>query len=162
MEINVAIIGEGDRFYNERVGELADAYDNISISLGFHEELARKMYASADFVFMPSLYEPCGLNQMIAYRYGAVPIVRKTGGLADSVVDFSDIKKPSKDMGIGVTFEVPDTVSMLQAVAKALSLYCNREKYIKTIKHNKAIDNSWSHRAKEYIDIYKSLTKGKK
>ncbi|MDQ1339572.1 MAG: starch synthase [Campylobacterota bacterium] len=158
-EINIAIIGDGERFFVDRFLELSSVYKNLSITIGYNEALARRFYASADFLLMPSLYEPCGLNQMIAYRYGAVPIVRKTGGLADSVVDFATHNAYKNDIGVGVVFERADSFSILHAVLRALSLFCNKDMYIKTIKYNKTIDNSWSHRAKEYINIYKSLTK---
>ena len=104
---------------------------------------------------MPSIFEPCGLNQMIMMRYGGVPIVAKTGGLKDTVVDFSDSSNHTKEIGVGVTFEEYNLFWYMHAITKAISLYSNQKKYIKFAKHNMSVDNSWKHSAKEYLRVYR-------
>lgn len=155
FEINVAILGSGERYYNGVFTKLIDKYPNIHIRVGYDESFARKLYASADFLLMPSIFEPCGLNQMIMMRYGGVPIVAKTGGLKDTVVDFSDSSNHTKEIGVGVTFEEYNLFWYMHAITKAISLYSNQKKYIKFAKHNMSVDNSWKHSAKEYLRVYR-------
>lgn len=154
MHINIAILGSGEAFYNEMFKSFSGVYGNLSVTLGYDEALARRLYAASDFLLMPSVYEPCGLNQMIAMSYGSVPIVRKTGGLADSVEDFTDAPRFPKDKGVGVCFEGLDRFSFLHAVSKAISLYADKKIYRKVLQHNKSVDNSWSKRAGDYVSIY--------
>lgn len=155
FEINVAILGSGEKYYNGVFSKLIDKYPNISITLGYDEPLARRFYASADFLLMPSLFEPCGLNQMIMMRYGGLPIVARTGGLRDTVVDFTDTHHHSKNQGIGITFDEHNMFWYMHAITKAISLYANQKKYIKFAKHNMSVDNSWKISAKEYMKVYK-------
>ncbi|MFA5235185.1 MAG: glycogen/starch synthase [Sulfurimonas sp.] len=155
FEINVAILGEGDRYYNGIFSKLINKYPNIHIKVGYDEGFARKLYAAADFLLMPSMFEPCGLNQMITMRYGGVPIVAKTGGLKDSVIDYTDTEHYTKGVGVGITFEEYNLFWYMHAVAKAVSLYSSQKKYTKFAKHNMSVDNSWKHSAKEYMKIYK-------
>ncbi|MDY0328307.1 MAG: glycogen/starch synthase [Arcobacteraceae bacterium] len=155
FEINVAILGSGEKYYNGIFSKLIDKYPNIAIKLGYDEPLARKFYASADFLLMPSVFEPCGLNQMIMMRYGGLPIVARTGGLRDTVVDFTDSHHHSKNQGIGITFDEHNMFWYMHAITKAISLYANQKKYIKFAKHNMSVDNSWKISAKEYMKVYK-------
>lgn len=155
FEINVAILGNGDRYYNGVFSKLMKKYPNIHIKVGYDEGFARKLYAAADFLLMPSIFEPCGLNQMIMMRYGGVPIVAKTGGLKDSVIDYTDTEHYTKEVGVGITFEEYNLFWYMHAVAKALSLYSSQKKYIKFAKHNMSVDNSWKHSAKEYMKVYR-------
>ena len=155
FEINVAILGSGDRYYNGVFTKLIDKYSNIHIRVGYDESFARKLYAGADFLLMPSIFEPCGLNQMIMMRYGGIPIVAKTGGLKDTVIDFNDSSHHNKKIGIGITFEEYNLFWYMHAISKAISLYSNQKKYIKFAKHNMSVDNSWKHSAKEYMRVYK-------
>ena len=153
FEANMVILGSGEEYYNRIFRVLQDKYKNIHIGIGYNEALSRKMYAGADFLMMPSRFEPCGLNQMIAMKYGAVPIVAKTGGLKDTVFDFTDIEDKF-DKGIGVTYEEQNLYWFMHAIAKALSLYGNRKKFAKICKHNMGVDNSWKHSSNEYLKIY--------
>lgn len=155
FEINVAILGNGDRYYNGVFAKLMNKYPNIHIKVGYDEGFARKLYAAADFLLMPSMFEPCGLNQMIMMRYGGVPIVAKTGGLKDSVIDYTDTEHYTKEVGVGITFEEYNLFWYMHGVAKAVSLYSSQKKYIKFAKHNMSVDNSWKHSAKEYMKVYK-------
>ena len=92
---------------------------------------------------------------MITMRYGGVPIVAKTGGLKDSVIDYTDTEHYTKGVGVGITFEEYNLFWYMHAVAKAVSLYSSQKKYTKFAKHNMSVDNSWKHSAKEYMKIYK-------
>ncbi|MEA2029911.1 MAG: glycogen/starch synthase [Campylobacterota bacterium] len=156
FEANFIILGSGEEYYEHRFEALAHSFENIHIEIGYDEALSHKLYASADFLLMPSTFEPCGLNQMIAMRYGALPIVAKTGGLKDTVTDFNDVRDiESHHQGIGVSFDEHNLYWMLHAMAKALSLYGNYEKFKTISKHNMLVDNSWKHSAHEYIKLYK-------
>jgi len=153
LHANVAILGSGERYYNDAFASLRGAYSNVAVTLGYDEGLARMMYASADFMLMPSVYEPCGLNQMIAMRYGAVPIVRETGGLTDSVTDFDDPWQSTT--GVGIVFKELDRYAFLTAIARALALYGEKGTFMEVVEHNAAVDNSWTTRAGEYLAVYK-------
>ncbi len=155
LPINMAILGSGEDLYNEEFSHLSTKFANISITVGYDEELARNMYGAADFLYMPSQYEPCGLNQMIAMKYGAVPIVKEVGGLKDSVVDFESRYIESK--GIGITFTHEDINAFLYSTNKALKLYGNKRKFDKIILHNMNMDFSWDVKSKEYFDLYTDL-----
>ncbi len=158
FEANMIILGSGEDNYNTIFNNISVCYPNVYIKVGYDESFARKMYAAADFLLMPSQFEPCGLNQMICMKYGALPIVAKTGGLNDTVVDFTDVDYDNlKDyIGIGVTYVEHNSFWFMHAIAKALSLYGNHKKFVKTSKHNMKVDNSWKHSAQEYIGLYKS------
>ena len=156
-EANFVILGSGEDIYNHIFKNLIGVNENIHIKVGYDEKFSRKLYASADFLLMPSLFEPCGLNQMISMRYGALPIVSKTGGLKDTVIDFTDVEDiESSTLGLGVTFDEQNLFWFNHAIAKALSLYGNKDKFEKISKHNMGVDNSWKYSAKEYLDLYKS------
>ena len=160
MPINIAILGSGEDEYNHWFGSLAGRYKNIDITIGYNETLARKLYGAADFLYMPSQYEPCGLNQMIAMKYGTIPIVRKVGGLKDSVVDFEEISSLPLDKGVGITFEEESVQSFLHITKKALELYHNKSKFDEIISFDMSVDFSWHTKSKEYFDLYKDLASG--
>lgn len=155
-EANFVILGSGEDVFNHTFNSMIDVYDNINIKVGYDEAFSRKLYASADFLLMPSIFEPCGLNQMISMQYGVLPIVSKTGGLKDTVIDFTDVEEiESSPLGLGITFDEYNLFWFNHAIAKALSLYGNKSKFEKISKHNMSIDNSWKHSAKEYLNLYK-------
>ncbi len=160
MAINIAILGSGEEQYNYWFGSLAGRYENIDITIGYNETLARKLYGAADFLYMPSEYEPCGLNQMIAMKYGTIPIVRKVGGLKDSVVDFEDVLVLPLDKGVGITFEDKSVESFIYITQKALNLYHNRSKFDEILLHDMSVDFSWQAKSKEYVELYKDLLAG--
>jgi starch synthase len=158
FEANVVILGSGEEHYNRIFNNISVSYPNVYIKVGYDEAFSRKLYAAADFLLMPSLFEPCGLNQMIAMKYGTLPIVAKTGGLSDSVIDFTDIdyEELGSYIGVGITYEEHNAHWFMHAIAKALSLYGNHKKFVEISKHNMRVDNSWKHSAQEYIELYKS------
>jgi len=160
LPINIAILGSGEENYNHWFGALSGKYDNISITIGYNEKLARKLYAAADFLYMPSEYEPCGLNQMIAMKYGAVPIVRNVGGLKDSVVDFEAVSHFPDNKGVGITFDHGDLHAFMYVTNKALSLYDDKERFDSVVSHDMRVDFSWDVKSKEYLALYSDLSCG--
>lgn len=108
------------------------------------------VYAGADFLLMPSRVEPCGLNQMYAMRYGTVPIVRRTGGLRDTVLDFGD-------GGFGICHDQTSVYDVNHSVTRAIDLFYNLEKFNSIKKEIMQIDHSWDRVAQQYINVYQSL-----
>jgi starch synthase len=156
LELNVALLGEGEGVYHRKLEALASRHKNIHLFFGYDESLSHRMYAAADFLLMPSLFEPCGLNQMIAMRYGAVPIVRSVGGLKESVKDIGDFEKKSED-SYGIRFEASDVAALRMAVGEALALYADKKKFKKIVRHNMVCDFSWKQSAASYKALYLNL-----
>ena len=121
---------------------------------GFVPELAQKIYAASDLFLMPSKSEPCGLSQMVACRYGAVPIVRETGGLKDSIRDCGDGE------GYGFTFKTYNADDMLYAIRRGIGAYRNPADWAVITERAMRCDFSWGRSANEYIRLYKSLKNG--
>jgi len=154
-EIQMVILGTGDRVYEDAVRDLERRYpDRVAVRIMFDEGLSRRIYASADFFLMPSRYEACGLSQMIAMRYGAVPIVRETGGLKDSVKPFDKYTAE----GNGLTFVNFNAHEMLYAVKRGLSLYAQPVFFEQLVKNAMESDNSWERSARAYADLYYKVT----
>lgn len=140
----------------EDLANLHNKDSDIRILLMYSEELSHMLYAAADMVLVPSIYEPCGLAQMIGMRYGAVPVVRKTGGLADTVFDMDDHSQP--EMANGFVFEGIDEESLDGALHRAFSYYKEKPNdWSRTVQNVMKIDNSWNNTAGKYIDIYNSI-----
>lgn len=153
-EMQIVILGSGDYEYESYFRWIADKYpDKVGLRIGFVPELARKIYAGADMFLMPSKSEPCGLSQMVALRYGTIPIVRETGGLRDSITDCGD------GMGNGFTFKSYNAHDMLDAIYRALTLYYNGD-WNGLVKRSFDCDFSWGRSANAYIRLYKELLKG--
>lgn len=130
---------------------------NVSFNFEFNEMLSHQIYAAADFIIIPSLFEPCGLTQMIAFKYGAIPIVRKTGGLADTVFDLDDKTIP-KEKKNGFTFMEFTSDALIKTMDRAFKFYKENSKYFNEIvKRNMALDFSWEKISNKYIDVYKKL-----
>ncbi|MGN1085478.1 MAG: glycogen synthase GlgA [Porcipelethomonas sp.] len=149
-----AILGSGEKVYEDFFKEMEWRHkDRVSVSLGFIPELSRKIYAGADMFLMPSQSEPCGLAQMIAMRYGTVPIVRETGGLRDTVRDCGGEK------GNGFTFKTYNAHDMLSACMRAKELYEDKRSWNAVIKRDMNEDFSWNNSADVYISLYRELLK---
>ena len=125
----------------------------VAFRCGYIPDLAKKIYAGADMFLMPSKSEPCGLAQMIALRYGTVPIVRATGGLKDSIMDYGD---PS-GKGVGFTFQSYNALDMLGAINRAKAVYEDKKAWNKLIETGMKADFSWKQSAKLYIGLYEEL-----
>ncbi|ADR33930.1 glycogen/starch synthase, ADP-glucose type [Sulfuricurvum kujiense DSM 16994] len=158
LECNIALLGEGEEAHFESLEKIAKEYKNVSLQFGYDESIAHRMYAAADFLLMPSLFEPCGLNQMIAFAYGAVPVVNKVGGLADTVKKFEsyDAESPS---GFGIVFTSATPKTFFTAVKKGCDLYADKKHFESIVNHNMKCNYSWSESAKAYDSIYKKLIK---
>lgn len=153
-DVQVVIVGSGDWQYENYFRELCGRYpDKVAAKIGFEPVLARKIYAGADLFLMPSKSEPCGLSQMVALRYGTVPIVRETGGLRDSITDSGDGE------GNGFTFKTYNAHDMLGALKRALEAYSNKDYWDTLVDRAINCDFSWGRSANEYIKMYKSLLK---
>jgi starch synthase len=148
-------LGAGAREYEDFLQTWHDAAPRrVGIYKGYAgEPLAHQIEAGADIFLMPSLYEPCGLNQMYSMRYGTIPVVRATGGLEDTVQNF-DAKTST---GNGFKFGPYNTAALLEKIREGLYFYTKREEWAK-IQHNGMVaDNSWSAAAKKYIQFYESM-----
>lgn len=156
FECNVAILGDGEAEYSQALKAIADSCKNIHFEFGYNEALSHRMYAAADFLIMPSLFEPCGLNQMIAMRYGALPVVHHVGGLADTVGGIEKYDSAAAK-GYGITFTRPTVRSFTQALHRALELYGDKRRYNAIVKHNMQCDYSWEESAKEYTSLYQTI-----
>ena len=153
-EMQLVVLGSGDYEYESYFRWIAEKYpDKVGLRLGFVPDLARKIYAGADMFLMPSKSEPCGLSQMVALRYGTIPIVRETGGLRDSITDCGDGK------GNGFTFKSYNAHDMLDAIYRALTLYYNGD-WNELVLRALNCDFSWGRSANAYIRLYKELLKG--
>ena len=153
---NIVILGDGEEKYQVKIKEIAQKSSNIHFEFAYNEALSHRIYASADFLLMPSLFEPCGLSQMIAMSYGALPIVHKVGGLKDSVQNYKRFNPQSKK-GYGILFEKPHADAFLKSIKEALALFGRKKDYNILIKHNMLCDFSWSKSSELYKKLYKKL-----
>ncbi|WP_434981178.1 glycogen synthase [Daejeonia sp. YH14] len=146
--LNIMVLGSGDFYLENRLRELDFTFVNFALDLGYKEFLSHKIYASADFLLMPSRVEPCGLNQMYAMRYGTIPIVRYTGGLRDTVRDITT-------GGGGLNFTHPGSDDAVHAMHRAMEFFYNGEYMSMLIHTNMSYDFSWEKSAENYIELYK-------
>lgn len=151
-DVQFAILGSGEWEFETFFHEMSQKYpQKVGFKMGFIPALARKIYAGADIFLMPSQSEPCGLAQLVALRYGTIPIVRATGGLADTIVDSGD------NEGNGFTFQSYNAHDMLEAVWRALQGYSDKQGWATLKKRAMECDNSWGKSANEYIRLYKQV-----
>jgi starch synthase len=152
LGLNVIVIGKGEDEYERRFRKAAKTYKGrIFVYIGFQEHLAHLIYAGSDFFLMPSRYEPCGLGQLIAMRYGTVPIARKTGGLADTIQDYDHMRYT----GTGFLFNDYSPYAMQDAVKRALCVFSDKTNMKKLVCDVMKKDFSWSVSADNYLDLYK-------
>jgi starch synthase len=153
----LVVLGSGDPKYAAFFRSLAQRFaDRVSYRAGFDEPLAHLIEAGSDIFLMPSRYEPCGLNQMYSLRYGTIPIVRNTGGLADSVQHFD----PSTGRGTGCVFNDYDVPAVRWAVNTVLDWHADARSWLPLMKNAMAKDFSWGLQIKEYESLYRSLADG--
>ena len=152
--VKFAVLGSGEKMYEDFFLEMARRYpERVSVNVGFIPELSHKIYAGADMFLMPSQSEPCGLAQMIAMRYGTIPIVRETGGLRDSVRDNGG------ENGNGFTFKTYNAFDMLDAVWRAKRDYYDSDCWEALVKRAMSCDFSWSSSADTYIETFEDMIK---
>jgi len=155
--INFVILGQGLIQYQNFFREKAKQYPKkIGIGIGFNEELAHQIYAGADMFLMPSFFEPCGLGQLIAMRYGTVPIVRETGGLKDTVLPVEI--KGDKIQGTGFLFKNYKGKELLRTIEKSLKTFENKNIWRKIQINGMKEDYSWEESARQYLKVYRQLT----
>ena len=156
---NFVLLGSGEYEVEQKFEALRTQYpDTCGIYIGYNNALAHKIYAGCDFFLMPSLFEPCGLSQMIAQRYGTLPICRKTGGLADSVHPYDGVISGKED---GLLFEDYNIQGLDYAIYRAEELYRNQEGYYKVARVAMNQDHSWATSAKNYLTLYRKVLKKK-
>jgi starch synthase len=149
------LLGDGDKTTEKHFETMQKKHpQQMGVFFGFDKELAHLIEAGSDLFIMPSKYEPCGLNQMYSMRYGTVPVVRATGGLDDTVEDYSGNGK-----GTGFKFEKYDAKELLKAIQRALKVYQQPEEWKKIMRNGMSKDFSWEHSAKQYVNLYKELLK---
>lgn len=150
--VQLVIVGTGDKQYEEAFQQLAGRYPTkVSANIRFDEGLAHRVYAAADIFLMPSRYEPCGISQLIALRYGTIPIVRETGGLKDTVIPYDKYT----NSGNGLTFPDFNAHELLFTAKKALGYYEDSALWSNIVRKAMACDYSWKKSALAYIDLYK-------
>lgn len=152
--IQLVVLGTGDRGYEDHFRNLQYRYrDKVVSYIDFDEKLAHKIYAAADMFIMPSLFEPCGLGQLIALRYGTIPIVRETGGLKDTVHPYNKFSGE----GNGFSFANYNAWELLITIESAIACYHNKSIWNGLIRYAMSSDNSWEKAADGYIELYNSL-----
>lgn len=150
--IQIVVLGTGDLKYHQLLEETAKKYPhNLSAHIKFDDSLAHKIYAASDIFLMPSRYEPCGLGQMIALKYGAIPLVFKTGGLADTINNEN-----------GFIFDSYTKEAFVETVKKAIDTYRDKKKWFALVKKAFTYNFSWDESAKKYIQLYEKLLVAKR
>jgi starch synthase len=151
FRMKLVILGKGDERFQRSLQEISGKYrEMVSITIGFDETLAHRIYAGSDFFLMPSKYEPCGLGQLISLRYGSIPVARRTGGFVDTVRDFD----PLTSTGTGFLFSDYTPSAMLDALKRAFCVYTDSGKMQKMIRDGMKMDFSWKRSAVKYIELY--------
>jgi starch synthase len=152
MDCQIIILGTGEPKYHELLKSVKKQYpEHIGLNLGFNAALAQRIYAGCDMFLMPSRYEPCGLGQLISFKYGTVPIVRKTGGLTDTVHDYN-LKAESGD---GFVFEEYSASALVDALGRAVAAFKKKKQWAALVSKVMGYDYSWEASARKYVELYK-------
>jgi len=155
--IRFVALGSGEAKHERFFQWLRDAFpDQAAFYRGYHDGLAHRIEAGADIFLMPSRYEPCGLNQMYSLRYGTVPVVRRTGGLADTVENYDS----GTGAGTGFTFDDYSSAALFEAIERALHVYSDERHWTALMRNGMACDFSWNVQGPEYEDLYRGLRRG--
>lgn len=151
-QVNFLLLGAGEKETETELQKLNEKFPaDTAVFIGYNEELAHLVYAGSDFLLMPSRVEPCGLNQLYSLRYGTMPMVRSTGGLKDSVIDFGD------DGGYGIRYNHTSVDDICYSVSRAVELYKDTKKLQTLRRRMMALDFSWDVSAKQYMELYQSI-----
>ncbi|MEN8193064.1 MAG: glycogen synthase GlgA [Bacteroidota bacterium] len=152
MDLRLVILGTGDKKYHKFFEDAAMKYpEKFACYIGFDDDIAHQIEAGSDMFLMPSKFEPCGLNQMYSLVYGTIPIVRQTGGLADTVIDHSE------KSGNGFVFKKYDEKDLINAIKRALKVYQDKKAWEKLMKAGMKSNFSWLNSAKNYVNVYKKI-----
>lgn len=153
-DVQIVILGSGDYFYENKLLSLQEQFpDKISVNIQFNQGLARRIYGSVDMFLMPSLFEPCGLSQLYSLRYGAVPIVRRTGGLGDTITDYDE----QHDQSTGFLFKNYNNQEFLKSIYRAIDVFYKRDEWNQLIYRGMESRFSWIKSAEEYIEQYQRI-----
>ncbi len=157
-QLQMIVLGTGEKWCEAELKRLGEAYENFAVFLEFNNELSHQIEAGCDFFLMPSRYEPCGLNQIYSLRYGTVPIVRKTGGLADTIIDEKD-----EENGNGFCIDILSPFTIYETVLRAVSVYCNNRERYKSLQQKGMKERyTWEKSVHEYLDVFSQALKDKK
>jgi starch synthase len=152
--VQIGILGTGDPVYEQRLVQAVNRYPGqVGVRIGYDEALAHRAEAGADLFLMPSRFEPCGLNQMYSQRYGTVPVVRRVGGLADTVEDANPTNL-TLGRASGILFHEPSAAALIQAVQRALVIYRQPAAWQKLQCTGMCKDFSWRQSARQYVELY--------
>jgi len=152
LDLRLVILGTGQQKYHDLFKQIASQYSGkMGVQLSFDNELAHKIEAGCDMFLMPSKFEPCGLNQLYSFRYGTIPIVRKTGGLADTVIPFE------REAGNGFVFSAYSADEMMEAIKQALTVYSDPTLWQSLRNRAMSQDWSWDKSARRYMELYQSI-----
>ncbi len=154
LDLGLVVLGAGEESYQSALQKAAQKYPGrVGLRIGFDEALAHRIMAGADVFMIPSRYEPCGLTQMYALKYGTVPLVRATGGLDDTIVPFD----PGTGLGNGVKFGPHKPEAFMEAVRRAVALYRDPRQWMRLVINGMKADFSWDRSAQAYLNLYRSL-----
>ena len=154
LDIQLVILGTGDQAYEDLFEYYSHIYpEKLSSNIGFSDKLAKLIYAGADMFLMPSLFEPCGIGQLIALRYGTVPIVRETGGLKDTITPYNKYTGE----GNGFSFTNYNAHDMLNVIQLAIETFKDKKQWLVIQKNGMKAETSWKDSAKKYTDLYKKM-----
>lgn len=152
LKFQFILLGTGEEKYHHLFSEIKNRYPNrAAVYLTFNSTLAQKIYAGSDMFLMPSRFEPCGLGQLLAMRYGSVPIVRETGGLKDTVINY----EPFSNSGNGFTYKHYDALAMYTSIVRAVETFHYPEQWHTLIQRGMSQDFSWENSAAKYVDLYR-------
>lgn len=151
LQANIVVLGSSDKKYERFFKSLSGKLSNVSAVVEYRQDLAGKIYAGSDMFLMPSRFEPCGLSQLIALKYGSIPIVRATGGLDDTIVGY-----PLANSN-GFKFWRYDSMDMLEAIQCAINVYHEKDTWNCIVKNAMEYNYSWDKSAKKYLEVYKEL-----
>ncbi len=159
LDLQLAVLGAGDRRYEDMFRYTAAQHPGrFAAYIGFDSALAQRLYAGADMLLMPSRFEPCGLAQLISLRYGTIPIVRATGGLADTIQDFD----PTTDHGFGFSFAPYDPWQLFGTVVRGIETYRHTATWARLVRRAMREDVSWARSAAQYASLYRSAMAGRR
>jgi starch synthase len=162
QDLQMVFLGTGDPYYEGQLRDLAHRHPGrVAAEIGFDESLAHQIEAGADMFLMPSRFEPCGLNQMYSLRYGTVPIVRKVGGLADSVENFVS-ESESRQTATGFVFVHYSKELLAETIEKAIWLYHQPDIWSQIVRNGMSRDWSWTRSAHEYVAVYRKAMERRK
>lgn len=158
QDAQLVIVGEGDRAVEAALQDAAAAYPSqVSLTIGYDEKLAHKLQAGCDILLAPARFEPCGLTQLYALRYGTLPVVRRTGGLADTVIDANDFTIHNRSAN-GFVFDEPTALCMIEALSRALALYRETLQWRLLQQQGMNAAHGWDTSAAAYMALYQDVT----